>query len=91
MTDARCMPLSRLGCSPERELRPDRFADLLECMADLLVEVRGQRIEMARHHGHDDPRVPRALARLAGLERSIEEVAVEAASVHQQLQHVHII
>jgi hypothetical protein len=91
MIDARCTPLRTLGLTAEREQRPDRFAELLECMADLLVEVHGQRMEIAVHDGPGDPRVDEVIARFAELERSIEKVGVEAASVHQQLQHVHVI
>jgi hypothetical protein len=90
MIGGRCTPFGRPGPTAEHEQRPDRFAELLGSMADLLVEVRGQRMEMARH-GPDDPRADEAVARLAELERSIEKVAVEAASVHQALQRVHLI
>jgi hypothetical protein len=60
-------------------------------MADLLVETRRQRVEIAQHRGSDDPRVREAGARLAELERSLGEVGVEAASVHQLLQHVRLV
>ena len=33
--------------TPERDQRPDRFGELLECMADLLVETHRQRMEIA--------------------------------------------
>jgi hypothetical protein len=75
----------------EREERPDRFAELLECLADLLVETRRQREDIVQHRGTDDPRVRQAIARLAGVERSLGEVGVEAASVHQLLQHLRLI
>jgi hypothetical protein len=75
----------------EREQRPDRLAELLECMADLLVEARMQRVEIAQHRGSRDPRVREAIVRLFELERSLREVGVEAASVHQLLQHVRVI
>jgi hypothetical protein len=91
MIDARCTPLGTVELIAERERRPDRFAELLECIADLLVEVRVQRMEMTQNPGPDDPRGQEAIARLAELERSIEEVGIEAASVHQQLQHVRMI
>jgi hypothetical protein len=91
MTDAACKPLSTLGPLAEREQRADRFAELLECMADLLVETRKQRLEIAHGRGSDDPREREAIARLTELESSLEEVGVEAASVHQLLQHVHLV
>ena len=77
--------------TPERDQRPDRFGELLECMADLLVETHRQRMEIAHDPGSDDPRVAEAIARLNELERSLSEVAVQSASVHQLLQHVHLI
>ena len=75
----------------ERDQRPDRFGELLECMADLLVETRRQRAEIAQDPGSDDPRVAEAIARLNELERSLSDVAGRSASVHQLLQHVHLI
>jgi hypothetical protein len=60
-------------------------------MADLLVETRRQRMEIAHHRSGDDPRVMAAIARLTELERSLGEVGVEAASAHQLLQHIHLI
>ena len=91
MTDAACTPLRPLAPGGEDEQSPDRFAELLECMADLLVETRQQRVEMEHHRGTDDARVPAAIAHLTELERSLGEVAVEAASAHQLLQHIHLI
>jgi hypothetical protein len=91
MTDASCTPLSTLTPIAAREQRPDRFAELLECVADLLVETRSQRVEIAQYRGGDDPRVREAIARLTELERSVGEVGMEAASVHQLLQHVHLL
>jgi hypothetical protein len=91
MINATCRPLCTLAPTAEREQRPDRFAELLECMADLLVETRRQREEIAQHYGSDDLRVSEAIARLTELQRSLEEVGVEAASAHQMLQHIHLI
>jgi hypothetical protein len=91
MTDAACKPLSTLAPLAEREQRPDRFAELLECMADLLVETRKQGLEIAENRGSDDPREREAIARLTELERSVEGVGLEAASVHQLLQPVHLV
>ena len=88
MTDATCMPLRTI---PEREQRPDRFAELLECMADLLIETRRQRVDIAHDRRSDDPRVRDAITRLAELERSLGDVGAEAATVPQVLQHVHLI
>jgi hypothetical protein len=91
MTDAGCRPLRTFAPIADREHRPDRLAELLECMADLLVEARRQGVEIAQHRDSNDPRVREAIARLTGLERSLGEVGVEAASVHQLLQKVHLI
>jgi hypothetical protein len=50
----------------------------------------GRRVAIPQHRGKHDPRVGEAMARLTELERSLEEVGVEAASVHQLLQHLHL-
>jgi hypothetical protein len=91
MTDAACRQLRTLMPTAERDQRPDRFGELLECMADLLVETGRQRVEIAQDPGSNDPRVAEAIVRLNELECSLSEVAVQSASVHQLLQHVHLI
>jgi hypothetical protein len=91
MTDAALTPLRTLGSMTVREHRPDRLAELLECMADLLVEARLQREEIAQDLAGDDPRVREAIARLTDVERSLGDVGIEAASVHQLLQRIHLI
>ena len=91
MTDAACTPLRPLAPSSEQEERPDRFTELLECMADLRVETHRQRVEIAQQRGTDDPRVVAAVARLTDLQRSLGEVGAEAAAAHQLLQHIHLI
>ena len=91
MTEAACRPLPAMGTIAEREQRPDRFAELLECLADMMVETRRQCIEMAPHDGSDDERVHEAIARLIELEHSLGEVGFKAASVHQALQHLRLI
>lgn len=91
MSAPACLPLTPPVTITEREQRPDRFAELLESIADLLVETRRQQTLIAPNCDSNDPRVREAIARLAEVARSLKEVAVEAASVHQQLQHVHLI
>jgi glyoxylase-like metal-dependent hydrolase (beta-lactamase superfamily II) len=90
MTAPACRPLQTPAPIAERE-RPDRLAEILECMADLLVEARRERAEIVPYHGSEDPRVPEALSRLTELERSLREVGTEAAAVHQLLQHIRLI
>ena len=91
MTGAACTPVRTLAPTAEREQRPDRFAELLVCMADLLVETGRQREEISHDPGNDDPRMTEAIARLAEMELSLEAVGIEAASVHQLFQRVHLI
>jgi hypothetical protein len=91
MTDAVCMPSRMIAPSAAQEQRPDRLAELLECVADRLVETGRERIEIARDGGSDDPRLRDAVARVAELECSLGAVGAEAACVHQLLQHVHLI
>jgi hypothetical protein len=90
MTEAVCSPLPTPAFS-ERELRPDRFGELLECLADLLVATTRQRAEITGLQDSDDPRVREALERLTHVERSLGELSVEAASVHQLLQRTRLI
>ena len=71
MTDAACRPLWTLSPITEPE-RPDRLAELLECMADLLVEARRQRLAIAEHCDSDDVRVREGIARVAALEARSE-------------------
>jgi hypothetical protein len=85
------MPVSELLPIDERENRPDRFAELLEYMADLVVEARRQRAAIAQYRGSRDPRVRAAISCLSELERSLVEVSVQAAAVHQLLQRVRLI
>jgi hypothetical protein len=48
-------------------------------------------VEIAQDLDSDDPRVREAVARLTEMERSLGEVGVEAAAVHQLLRHIHLI
>jgi hypothetical protein len=91
MTGAVCIPLPTLAPSSEREQRPDRFVELLDCLADLLVETASQCQRITASHVSEDPRAREAAARLAEVERSLGELSLEAASVHQLLQHLRLI
>jgi hypothetical protein len=91
MTGAVCKPLPALGPTSDRDGRPDRFVELLACLADLLVETTRQRQEIAESNAEEDRRAQGALERLADVERSLGEVSAEAASVHQLLQHLRLI
>jgi hypothetical protein len=92
MTPANCTPIRSPAATRELELRPDRLADLLECLADLVVQTGQQRRTIepmadvaAGESTHD------AIRRLAALEDALKQVGLEAAAVHQQLQHDHLI
>jgi len=91
MTTAVCTPLPALGSTTERERSPDRFVELLDCLADLLVETRGERQRIQDANLGEDPRVSEAVRRLAVVESSLCDVATDAAGVHQQLQHLRLI
>jgi hypothetical protein len=62
---------------------PDRVADLVTRMVDVLVELYGQPTENVPHIAGDDPRLRAAITRLHRLEGSLEELTAEAAAVHQ--------
>ena len=91
MTGAACRPLPALMATADREGRPDRFVELLECLADLIVETAHERQAIERSALSDDPRAPEAARRLAAVEGSLIGVSTEAASVHQLLQHIRLI
>jgi hypothetical protein len=73
MTTANCIPINARAGARELELRPDRLADLLECLAE------------AGESTHD------AIQRLVALEDALKRLGLEAAAVHQLLQHEHLI
>ena len=89
MVRAACTPLPTLSPIADGEQHPDRLAELLECLADLLVETGRQRAELTQHYG-SSPQAQDAIVRLAEVERSLGTVGAEAASVHQLLQHLHL-
>ena len=86
MTRATIRPLARPV--PEREERRDELAELLTTLADLEVCSRSRR---ARLLDSPDPRAEAAVQQLAALERHAHEVCVEAARVHNELQHARLL
>ena len=62
---------------------PDRLADLVTCMVDLLAELYRQPNGNAPYAADGDPRLRAAITRLQRLEGSLEELTAEATSVHQ--------
>ena len=92
MTTAVCTPLPPSIPIFERERRTDRFVELLECLADLRVATARQRLEITASIGVDPaPQVRTAAERLIEVERSLNALSAEAASVHQALQHAQLI
>lgn len=91
MTNATCRPASTITPVAEREERPDRLVELLECLADLVVAIPAQRKAISELADLNDPRVRQAVERLIVLERELRGLSVEAATVHQFLQHEHLI
>jgi hypothetical protein len=91
MTTSTCTPISAPTHGPEQELRTDHLANLLECLADLVVETGQQRraIEPLADRAGESPRD--AIRRLTALEDALKKVGLEAAAVHQLLQHEHLI
>jgi hypothetical protein len=91
MTTPNCTPSPVPVPFAERERHPDRLADLLECLADLLIEVGHQRAAVAQLADGAGPADREALERLAWLERAVKNMGIEAASIHQLLQHEQLI
>jgi hypothetical protein len=90
MTEPHCRPLSKPVPRFEREVEPDRFAPLLDCLADLTVAVRKRRHVLEALDAGDDSGIDDAIARLGVVERDLMAVATRIASVHQELQHAHL-
>jgi hypothetical protein len=91
MTNATCTPSPTPVPLQEREQRPDRLGDLLECLADLLIEVGQQRAAVARLVEGSGPAAREARERLGWLEGAVKGMGVEAASIHQLLRHEQLI
>jgi hypothetical protein len=91
MTDAMCRPVAQAVPGRERERREDRLGDLLECLADLVVATGEQRAAIEQLAGRSDEPARHVLERMAELERKLKQVGIEAATVHQLLQHEHLI
>ena len=85
MTETECQPLMTLVPPSERETRPDRLAELLECLADLVVETERCRAALEHLPTRADERVRTSIADLERLQIDLHDVSVEAASVHQRL------
>ncbi len=91
MTYASCRPLPLFAPVAEREDTPDRLVELLECLADLRIELGRPRAAIAERRDGNDPRVHDAIERVAALERSLQTVGGDAAAAHQWLRHVRLI
>lgn len=91
MTAATCRPVTAPVPVLERELRPDRLGDLLECLADLLVETAEQRSAIEQLADNEDGPARNAVQRLIEVESALKRVGLEAATVHQLLQREHLI
>jgi len=91
MTTPSCTPITDGDDMRTREVRPDSLGNLLECLADLVVETGQQRRALEPLAGSGGAPTRNALRHLVALERSLRQVGLEAAAVHQQLQHEHLI
>jgi hypothetical protein len=83
MTDGVSGALHPTVRAAELAQSPDRVADLVTRMVELLVEVYGQPMGDVPYTAGDDPRLRAAITRLQRLEGSVEEPARQAKSVHQ--------
>jgi hypothetical protein len=69
--------------SADSHRTPDRIADLVTCIVNLLVELYRQPTSDAPYAAADDPRLHAAITRLQGLEGSFEQLPEETRSVHR--------
>jgi hypothetical protein len=91
MTSASCTPAPEPVSVPERDVTPDRYVDMLACLADLVAATTSQRRQIEQRAGAGDPRVTEAIEQLRALEVTLCEVGADAASAHQLLQRLHLI
>jgi hypothetical protein len=92
MVDPVCSPLAQVTAGEEDDGRsPDQLLELLECLADLRVEIAKQRLAISEAHDDGDPRVREVVDRLADLEASIGSFSSKAAAVHQLAQHIRLL
>lgn len=90
MTNATVTPLKQAYRQSDRDQRSDEFAELLGALADLAVQTRSHRLRL-ECLANGDARVAAAIEHLASLEGHAQEVAAEAARVHNELQHARLI
>jgi len=74
MTNATCRPSLNSVPLQEREQRPDHLGDLLESLADLLIEVGQQRAPWRGSLKRSGPSAPEAVERLGWLEEAIKGI-----------------
>jgi hypothetical protein len=86
MSQPACQPLMTLVSPSDREERPDRLGELLECLADLVVETERCRAALASLPARSDERVRCSIVDLERLQVGLHDVSVEAAAVHQRLR-----
>ena len=91
MMDASCNQVAWPPPSAERDERPDRLGELLECLADLRVETARQREQVEAAHDRADPRAREAVRRLVEAERLLGQLSAQAAIAHQSLRHARLI
>jgi hypothetical protein len=91
MTTPTCTPITGGADIRTRELRPDHLGNLLETLADLVVETGQQRRALEPQAESGGAPTRSALRHLVALEKSLRHVGLEAAAVHQLLQHERLI
>jgi hypothetical protein len=90
MVDPICTPLPDVTAT-EEERDQHHLVALLECLADLRVEIAKQRLAISEAHGDGDRRVRDVVERLADLDASIGGFSAKAAAVCQLAQHVRLL
>jgi hypothetical protein len=91
VTGASCQLVTEATRPSDREGQPDCFVELLECLADLRVQTDGRRRALSRLPSSEDPRILDAVLRLGEMQGELAAVAAKVTSVHQALQHEHLI
>jgi hypothetical protein len=85
-------------CTPMPDVTPidegrnqDHLVELLECLADLRVEIVNERLAISEAQGDRDPRVREVVESLADLEVSVSGFSAKAAAVRQLAQRLRLL
>jgi hypothetical protein len=90
MVEPICSPVPTVA-DAEAGHDQDHLAELLECLADLRVELAKQRLAISETQPDGDPRVRDVVDRLADLEASLGSFSAKATAAHHLAQRARLV